>query len=321
MKQSLTVQDVVERIGKRLQLRWLTEPRGRDTEIRGDFPGASKQALIGPLNCIHPNRIQVIGRAELVYLEKLGEMAFRETVDKLFADRPAAVLFADDVPVAPEFLAAAGRSLTPLLASPMDDAQLVANLQYFLSHALAERTTVHGVFMEVLGMGVLLTGDAAVGKSELALALISRGHRLVADDAPEFAQIAPDVLSGSCPPLLRDFLEVRGLGILNVRAMFGDAAVRRKKELHLILHLKAMSDDELTGMDRLEGTHTARSIQGVSIPQLIVPVAPGRNLAILVEAAVRHHALRLRGYDASLDFAERQARMIDTGSAPSSSFL
>jgi HPr kinase/phosphorylase len=313
MRQALTLQEVMKRIGQRLQLRWLNDPPEREVPVPGDFPGASHQSLVGQLNCIHPNRIQIIGHAELVYLTHLGDIAYRETLGKLFNDRPAAVLFADDINIAQEFIDIAAATQTPLLASPLNDDLLVANLHYFLSHALAERTTLHGVFIEVLGMGVLLTGDAAVGKSELALALISRGHRLIADDAPEFAQIAPDILSGTCPLLLRDFLEVRGLGILNVRAMFGDSAVRRKKDLHLILHLKKMSDAELSRIDRLEGSHTARSIQGVTIPQLTLPVAPGRNLAILVEAAVRHHALRLRGYDASIDFAERQARMISNG--------
>lgn len=311
MSPSLTVQDIVERIGKRLQLRWLTGPEGRSSPIQGDFPGASHQALIGPLNCIHPNRIQVIGHAELVFLTDLGQSAYEETVEKIFADRPAAVIFTDGIDVAPELFQRAEQTRIPLLATPLDDCQFIANLQYFLTHALAERVTVHGVFMEVLGMGVLLTGDAAVGKSELALALISRGHRLVADDAPEFAQIAPDILNGICPPLLRDFLEVRGLGILNIRAMFGDSAVRRKKDLHLIVHLKKMTDDELTRMDRLEGSHSVRNILGVTVPQLTLPVASGRNLAILVEAAVRHHALKLRGYDATIDFAERQARLIE----------
>ncbi len=321
MNRSLTVQDVVERRGKRLQLRWLTGEAGRDNPIEGNFHGAGNQALIGPLNCIHPNRVQVIGRAELVYLSDLGQMAYQETLDKLFSNRPAAVLFADGIDVAQDFLDAADPSKTPLLASPSDDTLLVTNLQYFLTNVLAERTTIHGVFMEVLGMGVLLSGDSAVGKSELALALISRGHRLIADDAPEFAQLTPDILNGTCPPLLRDFLEVRGLGILNVRAMFGDSAVRRKKDLHLIIHLKKMSDEELTRIDRLEGSHSVLSIQGVTVPELTLPVAPGRNLAILVEAAVRHHALRLRGYDAGIDFAERQARMIDTGVAPKPAFV
>jgi HPr kinase/phosphorylase len=320
MRQGLTIRDVVDRIGQRLQLTWVNGAAGRDAPIRGDFPGAGSQALIGPLNCIHPNRIQVIGRPELVYLAALGQSAYQETLAKLFGDRPAAIVFADGINVAQEFLDAAQQTDTPLLASSIEDTQLVSNLQYFLTHAMAERTTIHGVFMEVLGMGVLLTGEAAVGKSELALALISRGHRLVADDAPEFAQVAPDILSGTCPPLLRDFLEVRGLGILNIRAMFGDSAVRRKKDLHLILHLKKMANDELTRMDRLQGSHKARAIQGVTVPQLTVPVAPGRNLAILVEAAVRHHALRLRGYDASVDFAERQARVMDSATEHSPYF-
>ncbi len=319
--QPLTLQDVMDRIGKRLKLRWLAHSEGRNDPILGDFPGASGQALVGPLNCIHPNRVQIIGHAELVYLAALSPNAHRETLDKLFDDRPATVLFVDDIQVDSDFFDAARRHDTPLLGSPMGETQLVANLQYFLAHAMAERLTIHGVFMEVLGMGVLLTGDSAVGKSELALALISRGHRLVADDAPEFAQVAPDILNGTCPPLLRDFLEVRGLGILNVRAMFGDSAVRRKKDLHLILHMQNMSDEELGRMNRLEGSHSVRNILDVAVPQLTVPVAPGRNLAILVEAAVRHHALRLRGYDASIDFAERQARMIDTGAAPETRFV
>ncbi len=313
MKRQITVEDIVERIGKRLKLEWLTGELGRHNPIQGDFPGAGNQSLVGALNCIHPNRIQIIGHAELVYLTDLSESAYQETIDKLFNGRPAAVFFADGIDVAEEFFVGAKQHGAALLRSPIEDRQLTGSLQYFLNHAMAERTTVHGVFMEVLGMGVLLTGDSAVGKSELALALISRGHRLVADDAPEFAQLAPDMLSGTCPPLLRDFLEVRGLGILNIRAMFGDSAVRRKKDLHLIVHLKKMNDGELTRMNRLDGSHSVSTVQGVAIPQLTVPVAPGRNLAILVEAAVRHHSLRLRGYDAGIDFAERQARLIETG--------
>ncbi len=321
MKHNLTLGELVERIGERLNLQWVSGEQGCDQPIIGNFPGASQQALVGPLNCIHPNRVQIIGRAELVYLASLGENARHETLEKLYSDRPAAILFGDGIEVWDDFIQGARLHDTPMLKSPLPDTTLVANLQYFLGHEMAERTTVHGVFMEVLGMGVLLTGDAAVGKSELALALISRGHRLVADDAPEFAQVAPDILNGTCPPLLRDFLEVRGLGILNVRAMFGDSAVRRKKDLHLILNMRAMSDEELTSLDRLGGDQSVRLIQGVTVPQITVPVAPGRNLAILVEAAVRHHSLRLRGYDAAVDFTERQARMMDTGKAPNTRFV
>jgi HPr kinase/phosphorylase len=305
-----TLQGLIEQIGPRLKLRWLTPRPARVRPLRDDEQGMEGQSLVGSLNCIHPNRLQVIGHAELVYLADLGQTAYRETIDKLFMARPAAVIFAEDIEPEPVVFGHAQRTETPLLSSPLNDTEIIDHLQYFLTHALAERTTVHGVFMEVLGMGVLLTGDPAIGKSELALDLISRGHRLIADDAPEFARIAPEMLNGSCPTVLRDFLEVRGLGVLNIRAMFGESAVRESKNLNLIVHLRAMNDSELGRMDRLSGSLSARSVLGVAMPQIIMPVAPGRNLAILVEAAVRHQILRIRGYDAGVDFAERQARAV-----------
>jgi HPr kinase/phosphorylase len=132
----------------------------------------------------------------------------------------------------------------------------------------------------------------------------------VADDAPEFTRIAPDIVSGTCPPLLREFLEVRGLGILNIRAMFGDSSIKRTKYLRLIVHLKRMSADQISGMDRLSGAHSSRDVLNVSVPQVTVPVAPGRNLAVLVESAVRNHLLRLKGYDATEVLIERQQQAI-----------
>ena len=159
-------------------------------------------------------------------------------------------------------------------------------------------------------MGVLLMGDPAVGKSELALDLITRGHRLIADDAPQFARTAPELLEGTCPEPLRDFLEVRGLGILNIRAMFGEGAVVRAKTLNLIIDLQPLDLSQLDRIDRLAGSLSASNILGVAVPRIVMPVAPGRNLAILVEAAVRHQILRIRGYDAGVDFIDRQARAI-----------
>jgi HPr kinase/phosphorylase len=306
MTQVQTLQDLMERIGPRLELRWLAGNPDRLHPLRGAAAVIAGQSLVGSLNFIHPNRLQVIGQPELVYLDGLGQPAYLETVDKLFAGRPAAVIFADDLAPAPDFLDWSQRTGTPLLGSPLGDGEIVSHLQYFLTHALAERTTVHGVFMEVLGMGVLLTGDSAIGKSELALDLINRGQRLIADDSPELAHVAPETLHGTCPPLLRDFLEVRGLGILNIRAMFGESAVRQSKNLNLIVNLRPLDETELAGIDRLTGTLSTRTILGVAVPEVTMPVAPGRNLAILVEAAVRHQILRIRGYDAGVDFVERQ---------------
>jgi HPr kinase/phosphorylase len=310
MSQIRTLQELVERIGPAMKLRWLSPPPDAPRPLRGSDRAIVGQALVGSLNCIHPNRLQVIGHAELVYLADLGRTAFLETVEKLFGGTPASVIFADGIEPESEFFTWAQRSGTPLLGSPLSDEEVISRLQYFLTHELAERITLHGVFMEVLGMGVLLIGDPAVGKSELALDLINRGHRLIADDAPEYANIAPETLEGSCPPLLRDFLEVRGLGILNIRAMFGESSVLPSKRLNLIVNLRALDSNELAGIDRLSGTLSARRILGVAVPEVTMPVAPGRNLAILVEAAVRNQILRIRGYDAGVDFSERQARTV-----------
>jgi HPr kinase/phosphorylase len=303
-----TVQGVVERLGAALKLRWVGPSPHTPRPLRSSDPGAAGQSLVGSLNCIHPNRLQIIGHAELVYLADLAPAAHDETIRTLFAARPAAVIFADGIEPEPLVMELAGRTATPLLASPLGDEDIIGRLRYFLTHALAEATTVHGVFMDVLGMGVLLIGDPAIGKSELALDLITRGHRLIADDAPQFARVAPETLDGTCPALLRDFLEVRGLGVLNIRAMFGESAVAQSRHLSLVINLRAMGGAELVTIDRLTGSLSGRTILGVTVPEVTVPVAPGRNLAILVEAAVRHQILRIRGYDAGMDFIERQAR-------------
>lgn len=305
-----SLQSLFAQIGPQLKLRWLTAEPETPRPLRGDDPEHAQQSLIGSLNCIHPNRLQVIGHPERVYLAALGSTAFAETVDKLFSDAPAAVIFSDDIEPDRTLYDLARHTQTPLLGSALGDQELINHLRYFLTHALAERRTLHGVFIEVLGMGVLLVGDPAVGKSELALELISRGHRIIADDAPRFARIAPEVLEGTCPETLRDFLEVRGLGILNIRAMFGEGAVLRNKTLNLVIDLQPLGQQQLDSIDRLTGSLTAATIMGVAVPKIIMPVAPGRNLAILVEAAVRHQILRIRGYDAGVDFIDRQARAI-----------
>ncbi len=313
MKEPVTTRDLVEAAAERLQLEWVAGRNGGNRSLRGDFPEAGREALVGQLNCIHPNRIQVIGRAEMEYLAELGKNSHQDIMDKLFWGLPAAVVIASGIEVDKEFIDYAERTNTPLLRSGLADNQLLNNLQYYLTRALAEYVTIHGVFLEVLGMGVLLTGDPAVGKSELALELITRGHRLIADDAPEFARVAPDILTGSCPPLLQEFLEVRGLGILNIRAMFGDSAIKREKYLRLIIKLRKLADHELAQMDRLQGSYASRHVLGVDTPEVTVPVAPGRNLAILVETAVRQHIHRLKGYDAGEDFIMRQRKMIQEG--------
>lgn len=306
-----TLQGLVEQLGSRLELRWLTPvPRDAWPLVQGTLL-ASAQSLVGSLNCIHPNRLQVLGAAEMRHLGQLSDGSRRETVERLFAARPAAVIFAEDVSPSALFLDAAERTETPLLSSTVPSDDLVGRLQHFLTYALAERTTLHGVFLEVLGTGVLLVGDPGIGKSELALEMVVRGHRLVADDAPEIARVGPETLLGSCSPLLRDFLEVRGLGVLNLRAMFGESAVQQTEQLHLIVNMRVLDDAAQVRLDRLRGSLSSRTILGVSIPEVTLPVAPGRNLAVLLETAVRNQMLRTRGYDAAEDLIARQASSID----------
>jgi HPr kinase/phosphorylase len=310
MPDSTRVHDLYDALHERLQLSWIAGRAGGDRPVLAPDTDASSGIIAGPLNYIHPNRVQVIGRAEQDYLESLDQPSRQLALQQLFGEQPAMVILVNGVDGPAELPALADAAAVALMRSPLADNQVLDNLQYYASLFLSEKTTLHGVFLEVLGMGVLLTGDPAVGKSELALDLITRGSRLVADDAPEFTRIAPDIISGSCPPLLRDFLEVRGLGILNIRAMFGDSAIKRTKYLRLIVHLKRMTTDEISGMDRLSGAHANSDVLGVPVPQVTVPVAPGRNLAVLVESAVRNHLLRLKGYDATEVLIERQQQSI-----------
>ena len=310
MPHRIKVSDLFEALAERLKLSWVAGRSGSDKAIIAEKSDSSTGIIAGPLNYIHPNRVQVIGHAEESYIEGLGPHGRKRAMEQLFDNQPALVVLVSGIEGPPELAERAEAAGVPLMRSPLPDSQVLDNLQYYASLFLSEKTTLHGVFLEVLGMGVLLTGDPAVGKSELALDLITRGSRLVADDAPEFTRIAPDIVSGTCPPLLREFLEVRGLGILNIRAMFGDSAIKRTKYLRLIVHLMRMSTEQISSMDRLSGAHADRNVLGVSIPQVTVPVAPGRNLAVLVESAVRNHLLRLKGYDAAEVLIERQQQAI-----------
>jgi HPr kinase/phosphorylase len=174
---------------------------------------------------------------------------------------------------------------------------------------------MHGVFMVVLEVGVLITGDSAVGKSELALELISRGHGLVADDVVELYRIAPETLQGRCPPLLRDFLEVRGLGVLDIRSIFGETAVRPHKNLKLLVHLEKPPGGDLAALERLPMNETSETIFNISFPKVVLPVAVGRNLAVLVEAATRNYILKQRGIDSTRQFVERHEQQMNRDAA------
>ena len=269
-----------------------------------------QKSLIGHLNLIHPNLIQVLGASEVQYLMELREISRQDAVRQLLSHEPDCIIVAEGQPVPEELLQACNLSKIPLLTSPLSSNQITEDLHYYLSNLLAEVITLHGVYLEVMSIGVLLTGDSGVGKSELALELITRGHRLIADDAPEFSRIAPDIINGTCPKALIDFLEVRGLGVLNIRELFGAGALRSNKYLRVIIRLERLEHDRVLKLDRLEGSYSTRKVLGIDIPEITLPVAPGRNLAVLVECAARNHILRMGGYNSSEDFMERQRLLI-----------
>ncbi|NCA26944.1 MAG: HPr(Ser) kinase/phosphatase, partial [Methylophilaceae bacterium] len=195
-------------------------------------------ALIGHLNFVHSNRVQVLGCAEMDYLRGLTDQDLNLAIKNLFSTDLAALIVSNGEKVPDALLQTAEKTRTPLFTSPLRSPGLMDSLGHYLAQAFAESTSAHGVFIEVQGFGVLIKGSPAIGKSELALELVSRGHRLVADDIVDFYRVSPERIEGRCPPLLQDFLEVRGLGVLNIRALFGDSAVKPTKPLDLIIQLE-----------------------------------------------------------------------------------
>ncbi|MBI2311801.1 MAG: HPr kinase/phosphorylase [Betaproteobacteria bacterium] len=299
---------------EKLGFTWVAGKEGAARVLDSDLLAASTKGLIGHLNVIHPNWIQVISASESDYANKLDSERMRHVMEQLAAGAPVCLIVAG-VEGAPDALRKfAEASQTPLLHSPKPSLEMMWLLRHYMAKALAESSTLHGVFLDVLGMGVLITGESGVGKSELGLELISRGSGLVADDIVELYRVAPETLEGRCPPLLRDFLEVRGLGVLNIRTIFGETAVRPRKNLKLIVQLEKPAGSELPPLERLPLKPTIEDIVGVKIRKVIIPVAAGRNLAVLVEAAVRNTILQLRGIDSTLEFLSRhELHMNDAG--------
>jgi HPr kinase/phosphorylase len=311
MNTDASVGTLFDTLREKLELNWTGSRLGEKRVIDSSESDGGRTALVGHLNLIHPNRVQVLGVTEIGYLERLGENSRRDLLNQLFAGNTELIIIGENQRIPDDLKQRAEASSTPVFLSPRPTAQLVNYLQYYLTSLFAEKITMHGVFMEVFSLGMLITGDPSVGKSELALELVARGHRLVADDAPVFARTAPDVLNGRCPDVLRDFLEVRGLGVLNIRAMFGDSAIKQNRNLRLILRLVSMTEAEMHKIDRLHGSRASQNILGVEIPEITLPVAPGRNLAVLAEAAARNHTLLLKGFDSARLFVERQSRCME----------
>jgi len=301
----LSVRQLFDDRRERLGLSWAAGESGAGREFTGEMLRKPGVGLIGHLNLIHPLLAQVLGRREVDYIDKLDAAVRRQALEGVCRSDIVAIIVADGATTPSELAACANRAGVPVIASEEASQHVINVLRPYMQQELGEVTTIHGVMLDVLEIGVLITGDSSIGKSELALELISRSHGLVADDVVELQQIGPETIQGRCPPMLRDFLEVRGLGVLNIRSIFGETAVRPRKVLRLIVQLEPF-EPGLEPRDRLATRAGTQDILGVEIPTVTLAVAPGRNLAVLVEAAVRNHILITRGINSTADFIKRQ---------------
>jgi HPr kinase/phosphorylase len=300
-----TVQTLVDEAAKRLRLQLIAGQTGLGRPLADGATAAAD--LVGHLNLVHPRRIQVLGQEELDYINSLNNVRRSHFAHELALKDPPAVIIAESLHPTEDILRECEARGIALFVSALDSAYVIDTLRDYLAKKLAPTITLHGVFMDVLGMGVLISGESGLGKSELGLELISRGHGLVADDVVEFARIAPERIDGRSPALLANLLEVRGLGLLDIKAIFGETAVRRKMTLKLIVHLVRRSTMEQQ-YERLPLESQSQEVLGLPIRKVVIPVAAGRNLAVLLEAAVRNTVLQLRGIDTMKEFMERQQR-------------
>jgi len=307
----IAIAELLEDRGKSLRMHLVNE--GADLNRYIDRPRVQKPsfALCGFLDGLDPHLLHVIGKTGLDYLATQTEEYRIQAVDALFDLNLAAVVITRKQTPPEEMVRAASRTATPLLVTEMESSEFMMDMMLYLMHRLAPRAYQHGVYMDIFGLGVLMMGASGIGKSEIALELITRGHRLIADDMVELVREGPDVLVGRSPEALRYHMEIRGLGILNIRDLFGAASLTDTKRIGLIVEVVPW--DRLSAEDRVLTEESMIELNGVSIAKVMVPIRPGRSLAVLVEIAARNHLLKQRGVDSSRDFIQALHNRIQMG--------
>ncbi|MCK9215690.1 MAG: HPr(Ser) kinase/phosphatase [Rhodoferax sp.] len=292
----------------RANLRWewvaglgASERRFDELAVRAARSGAD---LVGYLNYIHPYRVQILGEREVAYLVNATPEDCSRRIARIVTLEPPVLVLADGQKAPKGLTSMCEQAQIPMFATDDSSAFVIDVLRAYLSKHFADRCTMHGVFMDILGLGVLITGESGLGKSELGLELISRGNGLVADDAVDLYRINQDTIEGRCPELLLNLLEVRGIGLLDIRGIFGETAVRRKKRLQLIVHLVRRETME-RDYERIPYEPLVQDVLDVPVRKVVIQVVAGRNIAVLVEAAVRNTILQMRGVDTYKDFVER----------------
>jgi len=311
MTPSLKIHEFLNQYQQKLKLSFTSRQVGLNCEIKLSRQASDTFDAADYFNVIRTSSVVVVGYQESRYIQKLSADEQKSLFKTLFHGPVCVIICSQSNSLPDAVIELCEAREVPVLHSELSDSELLDNARYLLSRALAENTHEHGVFIEVYSVGVLITGKTSVGKSELALSLISRGHRLISDDVTLFSRSAPDVVEGSSPQLLTDFLEVRGLGVVNIRAMFGANSLKRSMPLSLIVNMVELDRENKTEFDRLGKNLKTRSILELEFPEVTLPVAPGRNLEVLVEAATRNHVLQMTGYNAAQDFIARQNQAIE----------
>jgi len=286
-----------------------SERRFDEVAVRAARSGAD---LVGYLNYIHPYRVQILGEREVAYLSTSSKEDCARRISRIITLEPPVMVVADGQTAPDTLISMCERGQLPMFATAESAAFVIDVLRAYLSKHFADRTSMHGVFMDILGMGVMITGESGLGKSELGLELISRGHGLVADDAVDLFRINQTTIEGRCPELLQNLLEVRGIGLLDIKAIFGETAVRRKLRLKLIVHLVRRETLERE-YERIPYEPLTQDLLGIPVRKVIIQVEAGRNIAVLVEAAVRNAILQLRGVNTYQDFVERHRKAMENG--------
>ena len=311
MRPSLEIREFLHQYQQKLQLTFASAEIGLNRHVKLSRQAGDTFEAVDYFNVIRTSSVVVVGYQESRFIKKLSFDEQTKLLKTLFQGPVSTIITSqgNDLPAA--MLRLCEDNNISVLQSALNDSELLDNTRYYLSQVLAEHSEEHGVYLEVYSLGVFLSGESGVGKSELALSLISRGHRLIADDITRFTRVSPDVIDGNSPALLTDFMEVRGLGIVNIRAMFGANALKRNKSLKLIVKMVQLTNDNSAQFERIGDSLNTVNILGLEIPEVTLPVAPGRNLAVLVEAAARNHLLNMNGYNAAEEFIKRQNQAIE----------
>ena len=313
--QHLSVRELLEDSALGLKVRLVAGGAGLDRKIQHVRIQKSGLALVGHLHGVVPTRIQILGGTELSYIEGLRPAEQSSAVAALLSMGLSCVLITRGAEPPPSLVAAAQRTDTPLLVCAERSSLAINRLHALLDERLAPRTRIHGVLVDVFEVGVLLLGKSGIGKSECALELVMRGHRLVADDAIECDFRPPGMVFGQPAALLRHHIEVRGLGILNIKDLFGVTAIRERKRLDLVVELEQGERE----YDRLGLEEESRDILGVAVRKVTLPVRPGRNMSSIIEIAARNELLRQAGHHPARDLVHKLERTLEVGGGPASS--